>query len=171
MPRSHRMTSRFPPLRMYSAAESVSSMVEDMPRLSSTGFAHLAEFFEHHEVLHVARADLQHIGPLGDRLGVAHIEDLGDDGQVDRVTSRAKELQTFKAMPWNAYGLVRGLYAPAAKHRGPGLAAIASAALIIWDSDSIEHGPAMTATAPPPRLARPTRTTVSSGWNSRVTSL
>ena len=37
MPRSHRMTSRLPCDRMYSAASSHSSIVEDMPRFKSTG--------------------------------------------------------------------------------------------------------------------------------------
>ncbi len=37
MPRSHRITSRLPCDSTYSAASSHSSMVDDMPRLSSTG--------------------------------------------------------------------------------------------------------------------------------------
>ena len=37
MPRSHRMTSVLPPLRTYSADSSHSSIVAEMPRLSSTG--------------------------------------------------------------------------------------------------------------------------------------
>ena len=96
MPRSHIMTSRLPPLSTYSAAESVSSIVAESPRLSSTGLPHLAELLEHHEVLHVARADLQHVGPLGDRLGVAHVEHLGDDRQSDRVARGAQELQPLE---------------------------------------------------------------------------
>ena len=42
-----------------------------MPRLSSTGLRLAAELLEQREVLHVARADLEHVGVLGDRGQVA----------------------------------------------------------------------------------------------------
>ena len=62
-----------PSLRMYSAAISSSSSVELRPRLSSAGMPRAADLAQQRVVLHVARADLDHVGDLGDRLEVAYV--------------------------------------------------------------------------------------------------
>ena len=79
MPRSHSTTSWLPATTMYSAAISHSSIVADSPRLSSTGMRVLADRAQQCEVLHVARADLQHVGIARDELDVADVEHFGDD--------------------------------------------------------------------------------------------
>ena len=50
-------------------------------------------------------------------------------------------------------------------------AATKSTVSISWSRLSTEHGPAMTVSDPSPIAASSTRITVSSGWNSRETSL
>ena len=61
-PRSHSTTSGLPSARMYSADMSRSFTVALMPRLSSTGVLRLAALLQQVEVLHVAGADLEHVG-------------------------------------------------------------------------------------------------------------
>ena len=72
--------------------------------------------------------------------------------------------------PWNAYGLVRGLNAPPRSSRAPA-AFTPRATVSICSSDSTAHGPAATTSSLPPTATSPTRTTVSSGFTSRETSL
>ena len=45
----------------------------------------LADFLEQVEVLHVAGADLEHVGVLLDELDLARVHDLGDDRHVELV--------------------------------------------------------------------------------------
>ena len=72
--------------------------------------------------------------------------------------------------PWKEYGLVRGLNAPPRSTVAPA-ARTASAVSSSWSRLSTEQGPAMMVRPPSP-IDRPrTRTTVSSGWNSREASL
>ena len=70
MPRSHSTMSRLPRCAMYSAAISHSSMVACMPRLSITGLPHCADGLQQPEVLHVAGADLEHVGVRRDQVDV-----------------------------------------------------------------------------------------------------
>ena len=67
---------------MYSAASSHSSMVAAKPRLSRTGRLRLADGAQQREVLHVAAADLQDIGVLGDGLDQPWLHHFGDDRQA-----------------------------------------------------------------------------------------
>ena len=67
---------------MYSAAISSSSSVADRPRFRSTGLPGAADLAEQREVLHVARAELDHVGHLEHRLEVAHVHQLGHDRQA-----------------------------------------------------------------------------------------
>ena len=71
--------------------------------------------------------------------------------------------------PWNAYGDVRGLNAPARSARAPA-AWTARAVAKIWVSCSTEQGPATISTSAPPTETPPgSFTTVGSGRHSRAT--
>ncbi len=72
--------------------------------------------------------------------------------------------------PWKAYGLVRGLNAPARSIRTP-RASRNSAVWKISFSLSTEHGPATTVNVPGPTVACGNRITVSSRCISRLASL
>ena len=52
--------------------------------LEKHGLAAFAERFEQHEVLHVARADLHHVGVLRDEIDVAIAHDFGHDAEAGR---------------------------------------------------------------------------------------
>ena len=65
---------------------------------------------------------------------------------------------------------MRGLNAPPRMIVAP-WAATKSTVSISWSRLSTEHGPAITVSDPSPIAASSTRITVSSGWNSRETSL
>ena len=112
IPRSQRITCEFPSLTMYSAAISRSSTVEDEPRLSSTGFGARPDLGEQREVRHVARADLDHVRDLDDRLDVARIHQLRHERQPGLLARLRRISSASSPRPWNAYGEVRGLNAP-----------------------------------------------------------
>ncbi len=103
---------------MYSAAESSSSIVAERPRLSRIGLRHRAELVEHHEVLHVACADLQDVRVLGHYGGVADVEHLGHDRQADRVARSAQQLQALHPHALERVRARAGLERAAAEHRG-----------------------------------------------------
>ena len=67
---------------MYSAESSNSSIVAAMPRFSSTGFLHLAQFAQQVEILHVARADLENIDVGQHDLDLRNLHDFADDQTV-----------------------------------------------------------------------------------------
>ena len=54
----------------------------DSPRFRSTGLPGAADLGEQRVVLHVARAELDHVGHLEHRLEVAHVHQLGHDRQA-----------------------------------------------------------------------------------------
>ena len=120
MPRSQSTTSRLPRWATYSAAISHSSMVAVMPRLSSTGLPALADGLEQAEVGHVAGADLEHVGVLGDDRDVAGVDDLGDDRQAGDLADVGEDLEALHAEALE--GVRRGarLVGAAAQQRGAG---------------------------------------------------
>ena len=87
------MTSVLPPARTYSAESSHSSMVAEMPRLSSTGFARPAQLPQQREVLHVAGADLEDVRVALDELDLADLHHLGDELEIVAIGGRAQHLQ------------------------------------------------------------------------------
>ena len=63
------------------------------PALEQHRLAELAGDLEQRVVLHVARADLDHVGVLGDRVGVLGVEELGDDRQAGLRARLGEDLQ------------------------------------------------------------------------------
>src|SRR5262245_12687992 len=84
--------------------------------------------------------------------------------------ARRSSFRPSSPSPWNAYGEVRGLYAPPRSTVAPA-AATARAIVNTCSSPSTEHGPAMIASCGPPIATLPTEMTVSWGWNARLASL
>ena len=81
----------------------------DRPRLSSTGLPGAADLGQQRVVLHVARADLDHVGDLEHRLEVARVHQLGDDRQAGLLLRLGEQAQALVAEALEAYGEVRGL--------------------------------------------------------------
>ena len=70
--------------------------------LEQHGLAHLAHAPEQREVLDVARADLEHVGVLGDELDALRLEHLGDHGQPGALARLGEVLRPCSLSPWNA---------------------------------------------------------------------
>ena len=82
---------------------------------------HAAQLGEQREVLHVARADLQHVGVLGDEVDVARVHHLGHDGQPRLGAHLGEQLAAPRVpSPWKLYGDERGLNAPPRRIVAPG---------------------------------------------------
>ena len=104
-----------PPERMYSARE---QNLLDRGRdaaLHQDGLAHVAEFAQQVEVLHVARADLEAVDVREHHLDLRDLHDLGDDEQARLVAGLAQELQAFDAHALEAVGRAARLECAAAK--------------------------------------------------------
>ena len=93
-------------------------MVLLRPRFRRTGRRRAAHRLEQREVLRVARADLEHVGVLGDHLDIGGGQDLGHDRQP-RLGARIGEVAEA-VEPEAAEGIRRGprLEGAAAEHRG-----------------------------------------------------
>ena len=63
--------------------------------LQQHGAAAFAERLEQREVLHVARADLQNVGVLGDQVDVAVAHDFGDDAESGGFAGLVEQLEAF----------------------------------------------------------------------------
>ena len=85
---------------MYSADSSHSSIVAAMPRLSSTGLRCAAQLLEQREVLHVARADLEHVAVLLDQLDLADVHHLRHQLEIVLVGGGAQHPQPSSPSPW-----------------------------------------------------------------------
>ena len=113
----------------------------------------LADLLEQGEVLHVAGADLEDVGVLGDQLDVARVHDLGDDGQARGLArASASSLQPLLPEPLER---VRGgarLERAAAQDRRAGLALTGVAVSMSCSRLSTAHGPAMTCEALPAEI-------------------
>ena len=91
-----------------------------MPRLSSTGLLRLADFLEQVEVLHVAGADLEHVGVALDQRDLPRVHDLGDDRHVVLVADVAQDLQPLLAQALEAVRAGARLERAAAQDVGAG---------------------------------------------------
>jgi len=68
-----------------------------MPRFSRTGLWARPARLKQRKILHVARADLNHIGVLIDQVERFIIDGLRDDQQAEAVADFGHDLQTFLA--------------------------------------------------------------------------
>jgi len=67
------------------------------PTFEENGRARFAHLAQQVVVLHVAGADLKNRGMLGDQCHIAHVHDLGDDGQAGDFGCFLEILQAFLA--------------------------------------------------------------------------
>ena len=143
--------------------------------LQEHGLAEAAHALEQLEVLHVARADLQHVHVVPHEVHVLG----GHDLRHHRHPLRLPGLLEVRAgpprpRPWKAYGEVRGFHAPPRKSTAPDSRTRAAHSRVCA-RDSTAQGPAMaTIRSPPMRTgcaALPRLMTVSSLRNSREASL
>ena len=78
--------------------------------MSSTGRPAAPDLGQQRVVLHVARADLDHVGDLEHGVEIAQVHQLGDDRQArSAALASASSRSPSWPSPWNAYGEVRGL--------------------------------------------------------------
>ena len=105
---------------MYSALISRSSIVALMPRLSSTGFRVWPTSVSNDEVLHVARADLDHVGVFGHQLDAPRVHHLGHNRDTVAIAGLAQDLQPLFAHALISVGAGAGLECAAAEDVGPG---------------------------------------------------
>ena len=92
-----------------------SSRVALRPRLSRTGLRRLAGLLEQGEVLHVARADLDDVGPLGDQFEGFAVEGFGDDAEAEAVANFGHDAEGFEAHALKGVGRGAGLEGAAAE--------------------------------------------------------
>ena len=67
------------------------------------------------KILHVARADLDHVGPLGDQAQGFVVDGFGDDPQAEFVPDFGHDLQRFKAQALECIGRSARLVSAAAE--------------------------------------------------------
>ncbi len=109
MPRSHRTTSSFPHVEEVLGGEQPLLDRGRHPALEQDRLARRAGLAQQLEVLHVARADLEHVALLGDALDVLRRDDLGDDRETGAPALLGEEREAREPRPWKLYGEVRGL--------------------------------------------------------------
>ena len=97
MPRSQRTTSRLPRWATYSAAISHSSMVEVIPRLSSTGLPHSPTAWSRPK-LAMLRVPIWSMSACSaTTFDVPGVDDLGDDGQAGHLAHVGEDLEALHA--------------------------------------------------------------------------
>ncbi len=170
MPRSHSTMSRLPRCAMYSAAISHSSYVAAKPRLSSTGLpaAPTACSSGKFCMLRVPTCSMSAYRQTTST-SVWSTTSVTTGIPVWARTS-ARIRSPARPSPWNAYGDVRGLYAPPRSSVAPAALAI-SAAARVCSAVSTAHGPAISVNVSGPIGTLPTVTVEVAGWCSRLTSL
>jgi hypothetical protein len=111
------------------------------PALEHHRLAHPADRLQQREVLHVAGADLQHVGVLRDDRDVLGVDDLGDDraARCARAPRRGSPGPS-RPSPWKAYGEVPRLVRPPRSIVAPAATAM-SAAAKVCSAVSTAHGP------------------------------
>ena len=82
--------------------------------------ARLADCLQQPEVLHVASADLQHVGVGADEVDVVRVDDLGDDGQPGRFAHVGEDAQACLTETLEGVGRRARLVGTAAQQRRAG---------------------------------------------------
>jgi hypothetical protein len=82
---------------MYSAANSHSSSVADSPRFNRTGIRALPGPAQQREVLHVARADLNHVAVTFDEIDACFVECFRNDLQAVNFAHVGEYFESFFA--------------------------------------------------------------------------
>ena len=120
MPRSQRTTSRLPRWATYSAAISHSSMVEVIPRLSSTGLPHSPTACSSPKLamLRVPICSMSACSATTSTSRASTISVTTGSPVTSRTSARIS--RPFTPRPWKAYGEVRGLNAPPRSSVGAG---------------------------------------------------
>ena len=90
--------------------------------LQQDGTARTRRGFKQRVVLHVARADLQDVGILGNQRNVVFGHDFGDDGQAGFCARAGEHLEAFEAMTLKCIRRAAGLEGAAAQDAGAGAA-------------------------------------------------
>ena len=117
VPRSHSTTRRLPSSRMYSAAPKSSSSVAAGPRLSRIGSPVRAAAHSSRDVLHVARADLEHVGEGRDQRDVRLRQRLDHDGEPRPPARFGDQRERLVAQPLEVVRRGARLVGAAAQHR------------------------------------------------------
>ena len=140
--------------------------------LQQHGLAQAAGALEQREVLHVAGADLDHVGLLVDQFQRFVVDGFGDDAHSEVVADFGHDLQGFDAEALKCVGRGARLVGAAAEELRTG-AATCSAMAKACSRLSMAHGPATMARLRPPMVASVPgkRMTVFSSLTSRLTSL
>ena len=84
---------------MYSADIRNSSSVADKPALQQHRLAQLAGLLQQREILHVARADLDHVRPLGHQFQPLVVHGFGHNAQAEALANLRHDAQRFQAQP------------------------------------------------------------------------
>ena len=83
--------------------------------LEQDGLAQAAGVLEQGEVLHVAGADLDDVGPFGDQVEGFVVDGFGDDAQAEAVADLGHDAQRFEAQALKGVGRGAGLVGAAAE--------------------------------------------------------
>ena len=122
-------------------------IVAAMPRLSSTGLPSFPTVLQQRIVLHVARADLDAVGVLGDESRALFVHRLGDDRQSRFLARACEQLEPLDSEPLERVRRAARLERAAAQRTSRRRARNLLRERMICSSDSTEHGPAMIGTS------------------------
>ena len=86
-----------------------------MPRFSRMGLRSRPACFEQREVLHVARADLDHVGPFGHQFEGLVVDRFGDDAQPEAIADLGHDLERVEAEPLKSVGRGAGFVGASAE--------------------------------------------------------
>src|SRR3954453_12179215 len=170
MPRSHKTMLRLPLRATYSAAINPSSIVACSPRFSMAGLSTWPTACSNPKfcMLRVPICSMSAYCTTTSTSCASTTSVTKGSPTCSLVLARIS--RPFSPSPWNAYGDVRGLYAPPRSIAAPAAFAI-SAASRVCSALSTAHGPAIKVKVSGPMGTPPTVIVDLSGWFSRLTSL
>ena len=143
-----------------------------MPRFSSTGLRDAAGTLQQREVLHVARADLDHVGILLHQVERLVVHGFGDDQQAEAVADLGQNLQAVFRQSLERVGRSARLVGAAAEEARAGAGDVLGGGEgLLAALDGARAGHDGNFVAADGRVELGKRTTVSSSFRSRLTSL